>query len=412
MWSSWPWVMKMPRMRSSLSCRYEMSGMTRSTPSISSSGNIRPASTMAMSLPYATAIMFLPISPRPPRGISRTGETLARSCARGPCRVLMLIVLKPSLPRGNSPGGARACRAARVPVGCLRYPGYPGHLAHHWCRRGAASRSSIETHRRRAMRNQPGQSPPLYHPARERCIWVGLLPTRRWACYTVYDKSGGLRLRMRRGVGHPYSFSFSSSTSIRWHQKAGAHADGHANTYEVLPLMETAATELADVKKVRLGARVQASDGEAGKVIYMVADAARRTITHVGIRVGFLGSGGTFSVPMSLVVAGDSESLTISIPLADIQQKYAKVADGVRLADGTRVAANGRALGRLTQVTVHSDTLVLRHLVIERGLGREFLVPARAVTSISAKEIQVDLGVVKPDHLTPFRTDVELHDDV
>jgi osmotically-inducible protein OsmY len=176
--------------------------------------------------------------------------------------------------------------------------------------------------------------------------------------------------------------------------------------------METAATELAEVKKVRLGARVQASDGEAGKVAYMVANAEQRTITHVGIRVGFLGSGGTFSVPMSLVVAGDSESLMISIPLADIQQKYAKVADGVRLGDGTHVAANGRALGKLAQVTVHSDTLVLRHLVIERGLGREYLVPARAVTAISTKEIQVDLGVVKPDHLTPFRTDVELHDDV
>src|SRR3990172_5197106 len=37
--------------------------MTRSTPSISSSGNMRPAS---------TRIMFLPISPRPPRGITRS----------------------------------------------------------------------------------------------------------------------------------------------------------------------------------------------------------------------------------------------------------------------------------------------------------------------------------------------------
>src|SRR3990170_3251379 len=46
--------------------------MTRSTPSISSSGNMRPASTMMRSSPSSKAIMFLPISPRPPRGITRS----------------------------------------------------------------------------------------------------------------------------------------------------------------------------------------------------------------------------------------------------------------------------------------------------------------------------------------------------
>src|SRR3990172_4426296 len=46
--------------------------MTRSTPSISSSGNMRPASTMMRSWPSSRTIMFLPISPRPPRGITRS----------------------------------------------------------------------------------------------------------------------------------------------------------------------------------------------------------------------------------------------------------------------------------------------------------------------------------------------------
>src|SRR6267143_60083 len=49
-----------------------MSGMTRSMPSISSSGNIRPASTTTMSLPCSIAIMFLPISPTPPNGTMRS----------------------------------------------------------------------------------------------------------------------------------------------------------------------------------------------------------------------------------------------------------------------------------------------------------------------------------------------------
>src|ERR1700687_4813547 len=51
-----------------------MSGMTRSMPSISSSGNIRPASTTIMSSPCSMAIMFLPISPTPPSGITRSAS--------------------------------------------------------------------------------------------------------------------------------------------------------------------------------------------------------------------------------------------------------------------------------------------------------------------------------------------------
>src|SRR5258708_2488830 len=56
-----------------------MSGMTRSMPSISCSGNIRPASTTTMSSSYCTAIMLRPISRRPPRGrmVSRPGPAIA-----------------------------------------------------------------------------------------------------------------------------------------------------------------------------------------------------------------------------------------------------------------------------------------------------------------------------------------------
>src|ERR671937_2464535 len=50
-----------------------MSGMTRSMPSISSSGNMSPASMMTMSSPHSRASMFLPISPTPPSGMIRRG---------------------------------------------------------------------------------------------------------------------------------------------------------------------------------------------------------------------------------------------------------------------------------------------------------------------------------------------------
>src|SRR5215210_6653352 len=55
---------------SSLACsrKYVKSGSTRSIPGISSSGNDIPASTRIMPLSWRTAVMFLPISPNPPRG--------------------------------------------------------------------------------------------------------------------------------------------------------------------------------------------------------------------------------------------------------------------------------------------------------------------------------------------------------
>lgn len=176
--------------------------------------------------------------------------------------------------------------------------------------------------------------------------------------------------------------------------------------------METVATEFGEVKKVRLGSHVDASDGEAGKVAEMVASADGRRVLAVGIKLGIWGAGGTYYVPMALVAAGDAETLSIVIPLDEIRRQYATAPEGVRLTGGTSVVAGGRSLGRLTQVSVSSETLALRHLVLARGVGREYVVPAGAVSSISAKAIQVDLKIVKPEALTPYREDADLRDAV
>src|SRR5205807_14674 len=47
-----------------------MSGMTKSTPKSSDSGNIMPASRTMMSSPSRSTIMFMPNSPSPPRGMA------------------------------------------------------------------------------------------------------------------------------------------------------------------------------------------------------------------------------------------------------------------------------------------------------------------------------------------------------
>src|SRR5438445_2252743 len=74
--------MRIPLTLSRRSRRYLMSGMTRSMPSICSSGNMSPASTTRMSLPCSIAIMFFPISPTPPSGMTRTALAKERHLLR------------------------------------------------------------------------------------------------------------------------------------------------------------------------------------------------------------------------------------------------------------------------------------------------------------------------------------------
>src|SRR5680860_982671 len=67
-WSSCPWVRMIPFSFCLFSITYVKSGRTRSIPSISSSGNISPASMSIIESPYSTTVIFLPIAPNPPRG--------------------------------------------------------------------------------------------------------------------------------------------------------------------------------------------------------------------------------------------------------------------------------------------------------------------------------------------------------
>ncbi len=56
--------------------RYVKSGTTRSTPSISSSGNARPQSTINISFEHSYTYKFFPISFKPPSAINLTGVLL------------------------------------------------------------------------------------------------------------------------------------------------------------------------------------------------------------------------------------------------------------------------------------------------------------------------------------------------
>ena len=65
-----------------LFCMYVKSGMMRSTPSSSGSGNITPASTTIVVSAQVSASMFMPNSPSPPRDTTSSIGTVGASTSR------------------------------------------------------------------------------------------------------------------------------------------------------------------------------------------------------------------------------------------------------------------------------------------------------------------------------------------
>src|SRR6476646_4243692 len=96
-WSSWPWVTTIPSMSSTRSRRYEKSGSTRSMPTISAVGKRSPTSTTTMLPSYSRTIMFLPISPSPPSGRTRSVELTGRLRV---CGLQEAVVLECAADRG------------------------------------------------------------------------------------------------------------------------------------------------------------------------------------------------------------------------------------------------------------------------------------------------------------------------
>lgn len=174
---------------------------------------------------------------------------------------------------------------------------------------------------------------------------------------------------------------------------------------------EPVIAEFAEVKKFRFDADIQASDGEAGKLVTLIVEGEQPKVSHIGVRVGgFLRKSGIYFVPLDLVTEATSDTVTLSISLDEIE-KHRATPSGLALTSRTALVADGKTLGRLAQVTIHSETRMLRHLVVERGMGREYLVPATMVRSVSARQVVLDLGGTSVDQLTLYRDDEELRQE-
>src|SRR5271165_224643 len=100
------------------------------------------------------------------------------------------------------------------------------------------------------------------------------------------------------------------------------------------------------VQKFRFGASIQASDGEAGKLVAVIVDSQDRALTHVGIRVHQFDRHLTF-VSLDYVTTATAASIGLRISRDEMKNE---IEDGsltpprITLTGSTRVKA-GEAIG-------------------------------------------------------------------
>jgi len=168
------------------------------------------------------------------------------------------------------------------------------------------------------------------------------------------------------------------------------------------------ATTFAAIK-FRFGSVVNATDGEAADVAYVVIQPGQRTVTHVGIK---LPGNVMHAVPIDRVVDATTEATHIALTReAMLQVMQPAPADAVVLSRATQVNF-GRARGPLSQISVDPATHAIRKMTIKQGPGGETIVPATWITDISDDGKLITAHAPAGTQPTPFRSDSDLTDDI
>lgn len=170
--------------------------------------------------------------------------------------------------------------------------------------------------------------------------------------------------------------------------------------------METPATTFSPVSKFHFGAAVRDAEGASGALAHVVVAPESHALIAVGVSFGFGPFGHEFYAPVERVVAASDAGIELSATRAEME-KAGKQPAGVRLGGETTISQNGRRLGKLEQVSFNAESHTLRHLIVERGMGGNVIVPANALQQVSASGVSITSA-----HLTGFRPDSELRERV
>lgn len=173
--------------------------------------------------------------------------------------------------------------------------------------------------------------------------------------------------------------------------------------------MTTPATEFAAVNKLRFGAPVHTDDGELGSLAYVAVDAQSQALTALGVKFGIFGR--EYMVPIDQLGEATPQTIRLKLTHAQVEQIKEKP-DGSVLKGGTAVTLNGKRIGKLAQLTTNAQTHRLRHLVVDRAFGPAVLAPARAISKIESRQVDLTMPGMTAEQLTPYRDDGELLEEI
>ena len=181
--------------------------------------------------------------------------------------------------------------------------------------------------------------------------------------------------------------------------------------------MERAASDFAAVYKFRFGVPVLTEDGESGSLAAIVVEGTPAVAHQIGVRLGAGPWGHTYLLPLTAISHAYTDVIRLTLPRAEVERAGAKEATtgatgGVPLTSKTRVIFNGTGLGHLVQMTIATESGLLRHLVVEQGIRNEVLVPASALAKLDARQLVITQEAMGTGHLIPYRPDTELHDEI
>jgi osmotically-inducible protein OsmY len=174
--------------------------------------------------------------------------------------------------------------------------------------------------------------------------------------------------------------------------------------------METPTTTYVPVSKLRFGASARDSEGQGGSFVAVVVSPTTYAIIAVGLRFGFFGR--TVYAPVDWVTSISEAGMELKATRLELGTGD-KAPAGVLLDASTIVSQNGKRVGKLSRLSFNSETHTLRHLLVDHGMGAEYVVAATSVSQITTGNITLTAASDSAHPtLTSYRPDDELHEEV
>lgn len=174
--------------------------------------------------------------------------------------------------------------------------------------------------------------------------------------------------------------------------------------------METPTTTYVPISKFRFGASAHDSEGQNGLLIAVVINPTTYDLIAVGLRFGLFGR--TTYAPVAWVTSVSDAGITLKATRTELGTGD-KAPAGVVLDASSSVTQNGRRVGKLSRLSFNSETHALRHLLIDHGMGAEYVVAAASVAQVATGSVTLTAPSDSAHPaLTPYRPDDELRDDI